>query len=425
MTAGMMPSFVSVKPKTAAVGGDDGVGDRAEPGSPGDRRAVDARDDGLRTAVDRAVHVGHRLGVAEVRLLAQLERGAHPVDVRAAAERRALALQHDDAHVGLAGQRLERLAQRGNQLRVQGVAYRRASQDDASARPLAVDTQDRIRHGLGRSPRSPRPPVGKQRAMIFRRLLTVTVAAALVSAPSVPTRAQTPSSPASHVVDVTRATLSNGMQVVVLRDTLAPVVSTWMNYLAGGDEEPITGIAHAQEHMMFRGSKTLSASQFADTTAITGGTFDADTQNEMTQYFFEMPSQYLDVALNLERSRATGILDSQKLWNEERGAITQEVTSDNSNATYRLYAKAVQHVLAGTPYADLTLGTVAVVQAHPGERSESVLRSLVPSEQRDLRHRGRRRSAGDDREGQGALRQHPRSEAPRAAGGAACGRSRR
>jgi len=194
--------------------------------------------------------------------------------------------------------------------------------------------------------------------MVFRRLLAAALAAAFLAVPLAPTRAQAPPAPAARAVDVTRATLPNGLQVVVLRDTLAPVVSTWMNYLTGSDEEAITGIAHAQEHMLFRGSKTLTASQFADTTAITGGTFNADTQSEMTQYFFEMPSQYLDVALNLERSRATGVLDSQKLWDQERGAITQEVTSDNSSATFRLFVKSIDHVFAGTPYADFGLGTV-------------------------------------------------------------------
>jgi zinc protease len=189
----------------------------------------------------------------------------------------------------------------------------------------------------------------------FRRLACLASAAALLFGPLPPAAAQ---APAARAVDVTRATLPNGLQIVVLRDTLAPVVSTWMNYLTGSDEEPITGIAHAQEHMLFRGSKTLTASQFADTTAITGGTFNADTQNELTQYFFEMPSQYLDIALNLERSRATGVLDSQKLWDQERGAIIQEVTQDNSSATFRLFTKAVEHVFAGTPYADFGLGTV-------------------------------------------------------------------
>jgi zinc protease len=159
-------------------------------------------------------------------------------------------------------------------------------------------------------------------------------------------------------VQMSHATLANGLQIYVLRNRLSPVVSMYTNYLAGANDEPITGLAHAQEHMMFRGSKTINASQFSDTTAITGGSYNADTQNEITQYFFEMPSQYLDIALNLERSRATGILDAQKDWDSERGAITQEVTRDNSGASYRLYVKMVHHILAGTPYADEGLGTV-------------------------------------------------------------------
>ncbi len=191
--------------------------------------------------------------------------------------------------------------------------------------------------------------------MGLRSLTAAALAAAILASPIAPVTAQAP----VGTTDVTRATLPNGMQVVVLRDTLAPVVSTWMNYLAGSNDEAITGLAHAQEHMLFRGSKALTASQFSDVTAITGGTFNADTQNEITQYFFEMPSQYLDIALNLERSRAMGVLDSQKLWDQERGAIVQEVTSDYSSSTFRLFAKTIEHVFAGTPYADFGLGTVA------------------------------------------------------------------
>ncbi len=164
---------------------------------------------------------------------------------------------------------------------------------------------------------------------------------------------------ANGKVEVAHATLGNGLQIYVLRNRLSPVVSMFTNYLTGANEEPITGLAHAQEHMMFRGSRTLSSAQFSESTAITGGSFNADTQNEVTQYFFEMPSQYLDIALNLERSRATGLLDAQADWDAERGAITQEVTRDNSGASYRLYVKMNHHIFAGTPYADEGLGTVA------------------------------------------------------------------
>ena len=159
-------------------------------------------------------------------------------------------------------------------------------------------------------------------------------------------------------VAVTRKTLRNGLRVVVLHDPLAPVVSMVMNYEVGANDEPVTGLAHAQEHMMFRGSKTVSAAQFAEVTALTGGSFDADTQNEITQFFYTTPAQDLDAVLHLEASRAQGILDTQKLWEEERGAIEQEVQQDNGSAGYRLYVKMLKNLMSGTPYSDPGLGTI-------------------------------------------------------------------
>lgn len=157
---------------------------------------------------------------------------------------------------------------------------------------------------------------------------------------------------------VTRATLANGLQVVVVRNPLAPVVTAVMNYKVGSDDQPIVGLAHATEHMMFRGSKTLSANALSDTANIIGGDFDADTQNQITQYYFTVPSQYLDIALRLERSRATGVLMEQSQWDVERKAITQEVTQDNSNALYRLYEKMSDRLLGNSPYGKNGLGTV-------------------------------------------------------------------
>ena len=70
-----------------------------------------------------------------------------------------------------------------------------------------------------------------------------------------------------------------------------------------------------------------------------GRRFDADTQSNVTQYFFTVPSQYLDIALRAERSRADGFAVATELWAQERGAITQEVKQDDSNALYRLFVK--------------------------------------------------------------------------------------
>jgi zinc protease len=158
---------------------------------------------------------------------------------------------------------------------------------------------------------------------------------------------------------VLRATLSNGLRVIIVRNALAPVVATSVNYLTGSDETPagFPGTAHAQEHMMFRGSPGLSADQLADIGSVMGGNFNANTRESLTQYLFTVPAADLDVALHVEAVRMQGVLDAAADWEQERGAIEQEVAQDLSNPSYVLYSKVRAVLFAGTPYAHDALGT--------------------------------------------------------------------
>ena len=158
---------------------------------------------------------------------------------------------------------------------------------------------------------------------------------------------------------VVRATLANGLRVIIVRNTLAPVVATSVNYLTGSDETPpgFPGTAHAQEHMMFRGSPGLTADQLADIGSVMGGNFNANTRESLTQYLFTVPAEDLDVALHVEAVRMQDVLDSAADWKQERGAIEQEVAQDLSNPSYILYSKVRAAMFAGTPYAYDALGT--------------------------------------------------------------------
>jgi zinc protease len=158
---------------------------------------------------------------------------------------------------------------------------------------------------------------------------------------------------------VVRGTLPNGLRVIIVRNTLAPVVSTSVNYLVGSDETPpaFPGTAHAQEHMMFRGSPGLSADQLADIGSVMGGNFNANTRESLTQYLFTVPAEDLDVALHIEATRMQDVLDSVKDWDQERGAIEQEVAQDLSNPEYILYERLRAAMFARTPYAHDALGT--------------------------------------------------------------------
>ena len=165
--------------------------------------------------------------------------------------------------------------------------------------------------------------------------------------------------PVQQEGNVLRATLGNGLHVVIVRNTLAPVVATSINYLVGSDEAPpgFPGTAHAEEHMMFRGSPGLTADQLADIGSIVGGDFNANTREDLTQYLFTVPAEDLDIALHIEALRMRAVLDTPAEWNQERGAIEQEVAQDLSEPAYVLFTRLRTRMFAGTPYEHDALGT--------------------------------------------------------------------
>ncbi len=173
--------------------------------------------------------------------------------------------------------------------------------------------------------------------------------------------AQTPVTPAVTDANVTRATLGNGMRVVIIRDALAPVVTVETNFMVGGDETPqgYPGMAHAEEHMAFRGCTGMTADQTAAIYAQLGGDNNADTQQNITQFYATVPAADMSVALQAQAACLRGADNTQAEWDQERGAIEQEVARDLSNPTYKFLDRLNQDMFAGTPYAHDPLGTKA------------------------------------------------------------------
>jgi zinc protease len=159
--------------------------------------------------------------------------------------------------------------------------------------------------------------------------------------------------------NVTRATLENGMRVVIVRDALAPVVTVMQNYLVGGDETPtgFPGMAHAQEHMAFRGCREITGDQIAAIYAQLGGLSNADTQQNITQYFTTIPAADVELALRLDAACMQDVDDAQAEWDKEKGAIEQEVARDLSNPTYKFLTRLNEDMFSGTAYSHDALGT--------------------------------------------------------------------
>jgi zinc protease len=184
---------------------------------------------------------------------------------------------------------------------------------------------------------------------------------------------QTAPLPKISPAEVTRYTLPNGLRVVIVANRLAPVVTVEENYIVGGEETPkgFPGMAHAQEHMAFRGCADLSVDQIAAIYAQLGGDNDADTQQNITQYFETIPSQDLEIALHADANCMRHIDDTQAEWDQERGAIEQEVARDLSNPTYNFLVRMDKDMFKGTPYEQDALGTKPSFDATTGAMLKS------------------------------------------------------
>src|SRR6202050_1341245 len=169
--------------------------------------------------------------------------------------------------------------------------------------------------------------------------------------------------------EVTRATLDNGLKVIIVRDPLAPVATVEINYLAGGNETPsgFPGMAHAQEHMAFRGCSGVTADQIAAIFAQLGGAGNADTQQNITQYFATVPASDIDIALRVNAACMQDVQDSQTEWANEKGAIEQEVARDLSNPTYKFITRLNEDMFSGTVYSHDALGTKDSFDATTGD----------------------------------------------------------
>jgi zinc protease len=163
----------------------------------------------------------------------------------------------------------------------------------------------------------------------------------------------------ADTAEVVRATLPNGMRVIVVPNHLAPVVATELNYLAGSNDAPdgFPGTAHALEHMMFRGSEGLDKDQVYELGARLGGHYNAVTTETATRYLYTVPSSDLSVVLRAEALRMKGLSLTEEDWQQERGAIEQEVSRDLSSPMYNYVVRLRSILFDGTPYAHDALGT--------------------------------------------------------------------
>ena len=169
------------------------------------------------------------------------------------------------------------------------------------------------------------------------RLLLATVAALLCGAVAAPGAvAGAAGSQAVHV-DVQKATLDNGLRVVMNVDRSAPTVAIAVTYNVGARNEAQgrSGFAHLFEHLMFQGSANVRRGQHAQLVSARGGTLNATTSSELTRYYEVLPAGELALGLWLEADRMKSLAISQKSFESQRQVVKEEL---DKRITGRAYA---------------------------------------------------------------------------------------
>lgn len=154
-------------------------------------------------------------------------------------------------------------------------------------------------------------------------------------------------------------TLENGLRVIVKEDHRAPVAVSMVWYDVGSADEPggLTGVSHALEHLMFKGTPNFPLGVFSKTIAGIGGEENAFTNYDYTAYFEKLSAIQLPVALEMEADRMKHLLLDPKEFKHEMKVIREERrlrTDDNPQAL--AYERHMAAANLSAPYQHPVIG---------------------------------------------------------------------
>lgn len=163
--------------------------------------------------------------------------------------------------------------------------------------------------------------------------------------------------------------LDNGLRVILHRDTSSPTVVVHVWYHVGSKDEVKgrTGFAHLFEHLMFKGSKHVPDGDFDRMLESAGGWNNGTTNNDRTNYFEQVPKNFLGLALYLEADRMAGLWDGmdQSMLDNQRDVVKNERRQSYENQPYGKAELAIQQALwpEGHGNHNLTIGTMEDLSA--------------------------------------------------------------
>jgi zinc protease len=170
-------------------------------------------------------------------------------------------------------------------------------------------------------------------------------------------------------VPIERHRLDNGLKVVLSPDRTVPVVAVNLWYGVGSRNEAPgkTGFAHLFEHMMFQGSAHVPKNRHFELIERAGGTLNATTWFDRTNYFDTLPSHELDLALWLESDRMGWMVEAmtQEKLDNQRDVVKNEKRQRYDNQPYGDWGERLQQLMfpADHPYYHTVIGSMEDIDA--------------------------------------------------------------
>jgi zinc protease len=161
-------------------------------------------------------------------------------------------------------------------------------------------------------------------------------------------------------------TLRNGLQVVVITDRRAPVVTHQLWYRVGAADEPRgrSGIAHFFEHLMFKGTREIGPGEFSRIINRNGGQLNASTSWDWTMYYERVARDRLELVMRMEADRMRNLRFSDETFASERDVIVEERRQRIDNNPGAVLSERMRAMLwPHHPYGTPVIGWLHEIQA--------------------------------------------------------------
>ena len=153
--------------------------------------------------------------------------------------------------------------------------------------------------------------------------------------------------------------LDNGLEVVVIPDRRAPVVTHMIYFRNGAADDPAgkSGIAHFLEHLMFKGTEKNPKGAFSEVVASLGGQENAFTSYDYTAYFQRVAKEHLGAMMALEADRMTGlVLEGPEVLSERDVVIEERKMRTDSDPSAQLQESLLATLYVHHPYGTPVIG---------------------------------------------------------------------